>query len=99
LGKSIKINILTPYHICNPERADQLGTGFMIRNEIKKSILGFEKYNERLCKLRINGKVNNLSIISAHAPTEQKTNEEKEKFYEDLQTVHNKIPNHDIDIT
>jgi exonuclease III len=28
--------------------------------------------------------------------TEEKTDEEKEKFYEDLQIVHNKIPKHDI---
>jgi hypothetical protein len=73
-----------------------LETGFIIRNEIKKNILSFEPYNERLCKLRIKGKFNNLSIIRLHAPTEEKTNEEKEKFYEDLQTVHNKIPKHDI---
>jgi exonuclease III len=48
------------------------------------------------CKLRIKGKFNNLSIISVHAPAEEKTDEEKEKLYEDLQTVHNKIPKHDI---
>ena len=41
------------------------------------------------------GRFNNLSIISAHAPTEEKTDEEKEKFYEDLQKIHNKIPKHD----
>jgi exonuclease III len=68
----------------------------MVRNEIKKNILSFEPYNERLCKLRIKGKFNNLSVISVHAPTEEKTDEEKEKFYEDLQIVHNKIPKHDI---
>jgi hypothetical protein len=37
-----------------------------------------------------------LSPISVHAPTEEKTNEEKEKFYEDLEIIHNKIPKHDI---
>ena len=42
------------------------------------------------------GKLNNLSIISVHAPTEEKTDEEKEKFYEDLQIVQNKIPKQDI---
>jgi exonuclease III len=68
----------------------------MVRNEIKKNILSFEPYDERLCKLRIKGKFNNLSIISVHAPTEEKTDEEKEKFYEDLKIVHNKIPKHDI---
>jgi exonuclease III len=35
-------------------------------------------------------------LISVHAPTEEKTDEEKEKFYEDLEIVHNKIPKHDI---
>jgi endonuclease/exonuclease/phosphatase family metal-dependent hydrolase len=68
----------------------------MIRNELKKNILSFEPHNERLCKLQIKGKFNNLSIISVHAPTEEKSDEEKEKFYEDLQIVHNKIPKHDI---
>jgi hydroxypyruvate isomerase len=37
-----------------------------------------------------------LSIISVHEATEEKNDEEKEKFYEDLQIVHNKIPKHDI---
>ena len=31
-----------------------------------------------------------------HAPTEEKYDEEKEKFCEDLQIVHNKTPKHDI---
>jgi len=84
------------YYSYNPEKTGQFGTGFMVRNEIKKNILSFEPYNERLCKLRIKGKFNNLSITSVHAPTEEKTDEEKEKFYEDLQIVHNKIPKHDI---
>jgi len=37
-----------------------------------------------------------LSTVSIHAPTEEKDEEEKEKFYEDLQKIHNKIPKHDI---
>jgi endonuclease/exonuclease/phosphatase family metal-dependent hydrolase len=49
-----------------------------------------------LCKLRIKGKFNKLSIISVHARTEEKPDEEKEKFYEDLQMIHNKIPKPDI---
>jgi len=68
----------------------------MIRNEIKKNILSFELYNAKLCKLRIKGKFNNLPIISVHAPTEEKSDEEKEKFYEDLQIVRNKISKHNI---
>jgi hypothetical protein len=45
------------------------------------------------CKLRIKGKFNNLSIISVHAPTEEKTDEEKGKFYEYIQMVPTQFPN------
>jgi len=68
----------------------------MIKNEIKKNILSFEPYNDRLCKLRIKGNFNNLPIISVHAPTGEKSDEEKEKFYEDLQIVCNKISKRNI---
>ena len=51
-------------------------------------------YNVKLIKW----KFNNLSIICAHAPTEEKSEEEKEKIYEGLQITHNKIPKHDIAI-
>jgi hypothetical protein len=47
--------------------------------------------------LGLKGKFNNLSI-SVHAPTEEKSDEEKEEFHEDLQIVHNKIPKHDTAI-
>ena len=86
----------TLYYSCTPEKTGQFGTGFLVRNEIKKNILSFEPYNKRLCKLQIKGKFTNLSITSVHTPTEEKTDEEKEKFYADLQIVHNKILKHDI---
>ena len=59
----------TLYYSRNPETTGQIGTRFMIRNEIKKNTLSFEPYCERLCKLRIKGKFNNLAIISVHAAT------------------------------
>ena len=71
MGKIIKLNI--PSIIAaTQKKTGHFGTGFMVLNEIKKNILSFESYNERLCKLRIKGKFNNLSIISVHAPTEEK---------------------------
>jgi len=46
-----------------------------------------------LCKLRIKGKFNNLSIISIYAPTEEKTDEEKENFMKTYKESITKFPN------
>jgi hydroxypyruvate isomerase len=34
--------------------------------------------------------------VHTNSPTEEKSDEQKAKFYENLQTVHNKILKHDI---
>ena len=48
------------------------------------------------CWIRVRGKFRNYSIINAHAPTEDKDDEEKDKFYLELETVYNQCPRHDI---
>jgi exonuclease III len=40
------------------------GTGFLIQKKMQKYIISFMPYNERLCKLRLKGKFNNVSLIS-----------------------------------
>jgi hypothetical protein len=40
--------------------------------ELMGSILGFQPFNERICKIRIKGKYQNISIVNVHAPTEDK---------------------------
>jgi len=69
---------------------------YPITSVTQEKKVGLEPYNERFCKLRIKAKFNYLSVVSVHAPTEEKADEEKEKFYEVLQIVRNKIPKHDI---
>ena len=56
---------------------------------------GFEATNERLCKIRIKSKYNNLTLISMYAPMEDKKEAEKEKFYDDLQTIIDRTPKSD----
>ena len=43
------------YYSCNTDTTGQFGTGFLVKKEIE-NILGFEPYNERMCRLRIKGK-------------------------------------------
>jgi exonuclease III len=58
----------------------QAGTGFMFLKKIHHIVIGFEPYNERLCKLRIKGKYNNITLINVYVPTEDHIEETKEQF-------------------
>ncbi|CAH2097040.1 unnamed protein product [Euphydryas editha] len=84
----------TVYYSC-AEKQGAYGTGFMISKKIKECVLGFEPVNERMCKLRIKGKLYNTTYICTYAPTEDATDEYKETFYEDLQNLCNKVPKYD----
>jgi exonuclease III len=68
----------------------QHGTGFIITGCATQCILGFEPINGRMCKLRTKGKFYNMTIISAHAATEDENNqndENVERFYNKLSDV------------
>ena len=86
------------WYYSGSNKTGQAGTGFIVTNRTFKYILGFETYYERICKLRIKGKYNTITLINVYAPTEDTTDEDKEQFYEDLQSVVNKVPKSDIAI-
>ncbi|KAI8423983.1 hypothetical protein MSG28_002642 [Choristoneura fumiferana] len=67
------------------------GVGFLIKREYKENILNFSGISERICILELNlGKLH-FAIIQAYAPTESSTQEEIDKFYNDLEKAHNMI--------
>jgi exonuclease III len=62
-----------------PKRRTGLyGTGF-ISKRVKNCVLEFEAINERFCKLRLKGRFRNITIISAHALTEDSEEEEEKE--------------------
>ena len=54
--------------------------------------------NERLPKIRIKANFHNISLICAHAPTEEKDGAVKDAFYAKLEDLYDKYPAHDIRI-
>jgi len=62
------------------DQIQQADTGFILLGGIIDNIIGFEAINERLCKIRIKSKYDNLTLINMYAPTEDKADAEKEKF-------------------
>lgn len=71
------------YYSCGP-REHKLGVGFLIDGKIRNRVINFNLVSSRLCCLRIKTAFFNISIINAHAPTEDKNKEDKDNFYEDL---------------
>ena len=73
------------YYSCDPDKAGQNGTEFIIQKDLEKNIMGFEPVTERLCKLRMRGKFHNITMVNGYTPAEDKEGEEKELFYTQLQ--------------
>ena len=86
------------YYSCNPTTTGKAGTGFMIQKSAINKILGFEPISDRICKLRVKGKFYNMTLINIYAPTEDKDDETKEQFYEELQRTQDRAPKHDVKI-
>ena len=58
--------------------------------------MSFTPINERICILRLKGKFPNITLINVHAPTEEKMEEKKDKFCDDLQKTYDRTTKHDI---
>lgn len=83
------------YYSGVPGKKGQRDTGFWINRKIKSKILGFEPINDRICKLRVKGKFNNLSLICVYVPTEANEETETELFYHTLEKVCDKTNKYD----
>jgi hypothetical protein len=59
---------------------------------MKKHLIGFKPIDERLCKIIFEGRFRN---ITAHDPTEEKDDTEKEEFYDLLSKTCHQIPKYD----
>jgi exonuclease III len=72
------------------------GTGFIIHKKYKHAIMNYEMCNVRLCTLRIKGTFFYTSLISVHAPIEEKEEEKMDEFYDKLSEIYNNLPGHDV---
>jgi hypothetical protein len=86
------------YYGGSKEKTGQAGKGFLLRKKIQKHIISYELHNERLCKARLKGKYNDITLINAYASTEDKTEEIKEQFFDDLQSMVDNVPKSDLTI-
>jgi hypothetical protein len=66
---AIKKQNYSLYYSGHSSKTGQASTGFILLKKMQNYVIGFESYNERLCKLRLKGKYNNIMLINIYAPT------------------------------
>lgn len=92
---TIDINDTTiMYGKCNERR--QFGVGFAVHKSLVQAIKQFKVINHRIAILIVKAKFFDIVFLNIHAPTEEKSQEEKEEFYEELEGILSRMNNNKI---
>ncbi|XP_054086336.1 craniofacial development protein 2 isoform X1 [Zeugodacus cucurbitae] len=76
----------------------KFGVGFVVGERLRRRVLAFTPVDERLATIRIKARFFNISLICAHAPTEEKDDVTKDAFYERLERTYERCPRHDVKV-
>ena len=67
----------------------------MVNEDVNKGLISISNHSKRLISAQFQMGENKLHVISAYAPTEEATDEEKQAFYDALQAVIEQVPSRD----
>jgi exonuclease III len=76
----------------------ELGTGFFVHKWIISVVKGVEFVSDRLSYIILRGHSCDIIVLNVHAPTEDKTDDMKDRFYEELEHAFDKFPKHNMKI-
>ena len=85
------------YYSCLNDR-HEFGCGFVVGAKLRHRASHFTPVSERIATIRITAKFFNISLICAHAPTEEKDDANKDAFYAELDRAYGRCPSHDVKI-
>jgi hypothetical protein len=76
----------------------ELGTGFFVHKRIISAVKRDEFVSDRMSYIIIRGRSCHIIVLNIHAPTEDKTDDVKDSFYEELECVFDKLPKYHMKI-
>jgi len=70
----------------------QLGTRFFVHRRIASAVKRVQFVSNRLSYIALGGRWHNTIVVNVHAPSEEKSDELKDSFYEELEQVFDHFP-------
>ncbi|PNF43544.1 hypothetical protein B7P43_G03931 [Cryptotermes secundus] len=70
----------------------ELGIGFSVHKRIVSAVKSLEFVSDRISYIKLKGRWCDIIVMNVHAPTEDKTDDTKDRFYEELEPVFDKFP-------
>jgi hypothetical protein len=82
----------------NRNESHQFGTGFFVHQRIVSAIKREEFVSDRMAYMMLRGRWCNIIVLNAHASTEEKSDDSKDSFYEELEQVFDHFPKYHMKI-
>jgi hypothetical protein len=76
----------------------QLGTGFFVHNLNISRVIRVEFVSDRMTYITLNGRRCDIIVLNVHAPTEDKDDDIKDSFYEELEQMFDQFPRYHMTI-
>ena len=83
-------------YYCRQESLRRNGVAIMVNRRVRNAVLGCNLKIDRMISVHLQGKLFNISVIQAYAPTSKAEEAEVEWFYEDLQDLLELTPKKDV---
>ena len=77
----------------------QLRTGFFVHRRKVSAVKRVEFVSDRLSYIVLGGRWRNIIVVNVHAPSEEKGDESKDSFYEELEQVFDQFPKYHENVT